>query len=224
MSALLAAAWPRARDRVLRGSGNCCPFPGSNRCWNPGSTTKCFSPTTLDRVSAAAVAYTPDDDADAGIASEDVPEPVANFVVAPLSPSTDDTVQPYDFSFDPARGDRGGWDFGDSSTSTEACPPHSFEADGQYVVTLRVTTQDRRSNTATRLVRVMTHDVAIAGIDAPSRPAGRRRRGAVASAHYPEMVQSSSYAASMAAPSSGSTCSPSRSLRRRRSSSASVMR
>ena len=86
-----------------------------------GSTTKCFSPTTLDPRDAAAVAYAPDDDADAGIASEDVPEPVANFVVAPpLSPSTDDTVRPYDFSFDPARVGIATreWDFGDGSTST----------------------------------------------------------------------------------------------------------
>ena len=140
------------------------------------------------------MAYTPDDDADAGIASEDVPEPVANFVVAPLSPSTDDTVRPYDFSFDPARVGIATreWDFGDGSTSTEACPPHSFEADGQYVVTLRVTTQDGRSNTATRLVRVMTHDVAIAGVDAPEQAAAGDAVAVavrVASAHYPEMVQ-----------------------------------
>ena len=92
------------------------------------------------------MAYTPDDDADAGIASEDVPEPVANFVVAPLSPSTDDTVGRTTSLRPGARGSRREWNFGDGSTSTEACPPHSFEADGQYV-TLRVTTQDGRSNT-----------------------------------------------------------------------------
>ena len=107
-------------------------------------------PRTL-RVSAAAVAYPRDDDPDAGITSEDVPEPVANFVVAPLSPSTDDTIRPYD-SFDPARVGIAAreWNFGDGTVSTEACPPHQYDADGQYVVTLRVTTPDGRSDTATR--------------------------------------------------------------------------
>jgi PKD repeat protein len=140
------------------------------------------------------VAYTPDDDGGTGIAREDVPEPVANFVVAPLSPSTDDTVRPYDFSFDPARVGIATreWDFGDGSTSAEACPPHRYEADGEYVVTLRVTTPDGRSDTATRLVRVTTHDVSIAGVEAP----GQAESGEsivvavrVASARYPEMVQ-----------------------------------
>jgi PKD repeat protein len=145
-------------------------------------------------VSVAAVAYPRDDDPDAGLTSEDVPEPVANFVVAPLSPSTDDTVRPYDFSFDPARVGIATreWDFGDGSTSSEACPPHRYEADGQYIVTLRVTTQDGRSDTATRLVRVMTHDVAIAGVDAPEQAAAGDAVAVavrVASAQYPEMVQ-----------------------------------
>jgi PKD repeat protein len=140
------------------------------------------------------VAYSPDDDADAGIAREDVPEPVANFVVAPLSPSTDDTVRPYDFSFDPARVGIAAreWDFGDGSTSTEACPPHRYEADGQYVVTLRVTTQDGRSDTATRLVRVTTHDVSIAGMEVPEQASAGETvvvAARVASVQYPEMVQ-----------------------------------
>jgi len=140
------------------------------------------------------VAYPRDDDPDADLTSEDVPEPVANFVVAPLSPSTEDTVRPYDYSFDPARVGIAtrAWDFGDGSTSSDACPPHRYEADGQYVVTLRVTTQDGRSDTATRLVRVMTHDVSIAGVDVPEQAAAGETvvvAARVASAHYPEMVQ-----------------------------------
>jgi PKD repeat protein len=140
------------------------------------------------------VAYTPDDDAGTGVAREDVPEPVANFVVAPLSPSTHDTVRPYDFSFDPARVGIATreWDFGDGSTSGEACPPHRYEADGQYVVTLKVTTQDGRSDTATRLVRVSTHDVSVAGVQVPEQAESGESvvvAVRVASARYPEMVQ-----------------------------------
>jgi PKD repeat protein len=140
------------------------------------------------------VAYTPDDDAGTGIAREDVPEPVANFVVAPLSPSTDDTVRPYDFSFDPARVGIATreWDFGDGITSSEACPPHRYEADGQYEVTLRVTTPDGRSDTATRLVRVTTHDVSIVGVQVPEGAGAGQTivvAARVASARYPEMVQ-----------------------------------
>lgn len=140
------------------------------------------------------MAYTPDDDAGTGIAREDVPEPVANFVVAPLSPSTDDTVRPYDFSFDPARVGIATreWDFGDGSTSSEACPPHRYEADGQYEVTLRVTTPDGRSDTAMRLVRVTTHDVAIVRVQVPEQAAAGESivvAARVASARYPEMVQ-----------------------------------
>jgi PKD repeat protein len=140
------------------------------------------------------VAYPRDDDPDADITSEDVPEPVANFVVAPLSPSTDDTIRPYDFSFDPARVGIAAreWNFGDGTVSTEACPPHQYDADGQYVVTLRVTTPDGRSDTATRLVRVTTHDVSIAGADVPEAAAAGETVPVtvrVASARYPEMVQ-----------------------------------
>jgi PKD repeat protein len=140
------------------------------------------------------VAYPRDDDPDGGMISEDVPEPVANFVVAPLSPSTDDTIRPYDFSFDPARVGIAAreWNFGDGTVSTEACPPHQYDADGQYVVTLRVTTPDGRSDTATRLVRVTTHDVSIAGADVPeaAAPGGTVPVTVrVTSARYPEMVQ-----------------------------------
>ena len=140
------------------------------------------------------MAYPRDDDPDTGLTAEDVPEPVANFVIAPLSPSTDDTVRPYDFSYDPARVGIAAreWNFGDGTTSTEACPPHRYDADGQYVVTLRVTTPDGRSDVATKLVRVTTHDVSIAGADVPeSAAAGETVEIAVrvASARYPEMVQ-----------------------------------
>ena len=83
------------------------------------------------------------------------------------------------------------WNFGDGTISTEACPPHRYEADGQYVVTLRVTTPDGRSDTATRLVRVTTHDVSIAGAEVPGSRSRRIVEIAVrvASARYPEMVQ-----------------------------------
>jgi PKD repeat protein len=126
--------------------------------------------------------------------AEVVPEPVASFVVAPLSPSTDDIVRPYDFSFDPARVGIAAreWDFGDGTTSAEVCPSHRFETDGHYAVGLRVTTHDGRTSSATKLVRVSTHDVSIVGIDAPSELAAGETVPVVVtvtSSRYPEMVQ-----------------------------------
>jgi PKD repeat protein len=143
-------------------------------------------------VSAAAVAPFPDDGLpeDAGA----VPQPVASFVVAPLSPSTGDVVRPYDFSFDPARVGIASreWDFGDGTTSSEVCPSHRFETDGHYVVGLRVTTHDGRTGAATKLVRVSTHDVSIVGIDVPSELAAGQTVPVVVtvtSSRYPELVQ-----------------------------------
>ncbi len=132
--------------------------------------------------------------AEAAPGPDPYPEPVASFVVAPLSPSTGDTVRPYDFSYDPARVGIAAreWDFGDGTTSSEACPPHRFGADGQYLMALRVTTYDGRVAAATRLVRVTTHDVSIVGVDAPAAAAAGETVPVVvtvASPRYPEMVQ-----------------------------------
>jgi PKD repeat protein len=193
MSGLLAASW---RPKRCLSVSETDPFPegGVTDAPIPALRSPVAHRRRTVRVSAGAVAYPPDDDPAAALTSEDVPEPVANFVVAPLSPSTDDTVRPYDFSFDPARVGIATreWDFGDGTTSTDACPPHRYDADGEYEVTLRVSTQDGRSDTATRLVRVTTHDVSIAGADVPRLAAAGETIDVavrVASARYPEMVQ-----------------------------------
>lgn len=48
------------------------------------------------------------------------------------------------------------WDFGDGTTSTDWSPSHQFPSDGQYLVSLTVTTYDGRSATTQRQVEVTT--------------------------------------------------------------------
>ena len=74
------------------------------------------------------------------------PQPVAEFTVSPLRPSTTDAVQFVDCSHDPAA--RGiawrAWDFGDGQTSVGTSPSHRYESDGSYEVTLTLATYDGR--------------------------------------------------------------------------------
>jgi PKD repeat protein len=122
------------------------------------------------------------------------PPPVANFGFQPSDPSIFDTVQFFDFSFDP-----GGvgfqsqaWDFGDGATGTGCCPTHRYAADGDYPVQLTVTTFDGRTASASQVVHVKTHDVAITKFLAPqAASAGQTRQITVGlnSRRYPETVQ-----------------------------------
>jgi PKD repeat protein len=48
------------------------------------------------------------------------------------------------------------WDFGDGGTSNEQNPLHSYAADGNYTVTLKVTTNDGRTDSETQPVSVAT--------------------------------------------------------------------
>ncbi|MCD6237094.1 MAG: PKD domain-containing protein, partial [Thermoplasmata archaeon] len=65
--------------------------------------------------------------------------PVANFSYLPLTPSTEDTIQFNDLSFDPD-----GfivnwtWDFGDGNTSFERNTTHQYSMQGTYNITLTV--------------------------------------------------------------------------------------
>jgi PKD repeat protein len=98
------------------------------------------------------------------------PPPQANFFTQPFDPSTFDVVQFFDQSFDP-----GGvgiqtrqWDFGDGATGSGFNPSHRYAADGDYQVSLTVTTFDGRTGSITRTLPVRTHDVAIIRFATPS--------------------------------------------------------
>ena len=115
---------------------------------------------------------------------ENAPAPVASFWSSPWDPSSYDLVSFSDNSYDP-----GGnaitsrrFDFGDGSSSTTGCcPQHRYLTDGDYTVTLTVTTSDGRTASVQQVVHVLTHDVAITKITLPqSASAGQSRELSVA--------------------------------------------
>ena len=59
------------------------------------------------------------------------------------------------------------WYFGDGASASGCCPNHQYAEDGDYAVTLTVTTTDGRTDNRTRIVSVRTHDVAIVSVDVP---------------------------------------------------------
>ncbi|MFD1147958.1 PKD domain-containing protein [Saccharothrix hoggarensis] len=62
------------------------------------------------------------------------------------------------------------WDFGDGTTApaSQETVSHHYTSDGSYQVTLRATSPDGRTATATTRVEVETHDVSITRFDVPS--------------------------------------------------------
>jgi len=85
--------------------------------------------------------------------------PQAYFYFDPFDPSTSETIQFYDYSYDPAGIgiETWEWDFGDGTPpSTAQYPIHMYAADGDYSVTLTVTTFDGRSASVTQVVQVRT--------------------------------------------------------------------
>ena len=123
------------------------------------------------------------------------PPPIADFYLYPSDPSTYDAINIYNWSYDPGCYDCGisaVWDFGDGITSTEWSPSHQYAADGDYTISLTVTTGDGRYNTTTRDLQVRTHDVAITKFTVPqSAKAGQTRSVTVDinNTRYPEQVQ-----------------------------------
>jgi CSLREA domain-containing protein len=90
---------------------------------------------------------------------EPPPPPVTGFYYYPGNPSRFDTVQFYDNSFDPENIgiQTWNWDFGDGTPlSSDQYPTHAYLADGDYNVTLTVTTFDGRSASMTQTVQVRT--------------------------------------------------------------------
>jgi PKD repeat protein len=121
------------------------------------------------------------------------PPPLASFYSYPLDPSAFDLVSFASASYDPAASPLAErWDFGDGSVGTGTYPQHRYRADGDYTVTLTVTSADGRHASATQVVSVRTHDVAVLGFDVPrSAKAGKTATitVAVGNTRYAEAVQ-----------------------------------
>jgi hypothetical protein len=93
-----------------------------------------------------------------------IPPPPSVFIDwSPFEPSTYDIVEFFGFVFDPAFVGITSetWDFGDGATAQGCCPTHQYAADGDYQVTLTVTTLDGRTASDTETIQVRTRDVAI---------------------------------------------------------------
>jgi len=126
------------------------------------------------------------------------PPPVANFSYSPSDPSTYETVQFYDNSYDPGQVGIQSftWNFGDGATATGSSPTHRYAADGDYTVQETVTTLDGRTASTSQTVHVATHDVAITKFSVPNAAkAGQTRAISVGvnSRRYPETVQVALY-------------------------------
>ena len=122
------------------------------------------------------------------------PNPVMGMYLSPPDPSTFDTVQFYDQSYDPAGlgFSSESWSFGDGGAATGCCPTHRYAADGNYTAKLLVTTPDGRTGTLSQLIHVRTHDVAISKLTVPqSALAGQTRSITVGitDTRYPETVE-----------------------------------
>jgi PKD repeat protein len=98
-----------------------------------------------------------------------IPSPVADFHYDPLDPNRVSTISFTDDSIDPAGQTFVStlWYFGDGTSASGCCPNHQYAEDGDYAVTLTVTTTDGRTDNRTRIVSVRTHDVAIVSVDVP---------------------------------------------------------
>ena len=123
------------------------------------------------------------------------PPPSADFYPNPDNPSSYDSIYFENRSQDPACyycGMSAYWDFGDGTTSTDWSPSHQYAAEGDYTVSLTVTTQDGRTASTTRTLQVRTHDVAITRFTVPqSAKAGQTRSVTVDinNTRYPEQVE-----------------------------------
>jgi len=122
------------------------------------------------------------------------PSPVPQFGWSPYDPSTFDTVQFSSYSYDPA--DVGfnsyRWTFGDGASSTGSSPSHKYASDGQYNVSLSVTTYDGRQASVSSTVTVSTHDVSISKFTVPqSASSGQTRLLVVGLTNhrYPETIR-----------------------------------
>jgi PKD repeat protein len=124
----------------------------------------------------------------------ETPHPVADFVVSPADPSIFDEVQFTNLSEDPGgKPVTLGWEFGDGTTAGDTCcPTHRYSADGDYTAQVTITTSDGRTATASHVVQVRTHDVAIVELDVPKKARVGTTiaiNARVRNTRYPETVQ-----------------------------------
>ena len=123
------------------------------------------------------------------------PPPVTNLGWSPFDPSSLDSINFYSYgSYDPVNVgiQTVAWSFGDGSADTGVALFHRYAADGDYTVKVTVTTFDGRVGSATQVVHVKTHDVAITKFTAPNAAsAGQTRQLSVSvnNSRYPETVQ-----------------------------------
>lgn len=120
------------------------------------------------------------------------PPATASFFYYPSDPSSFDTVQFYDASYDIGQIASRLWGFGDGATATDCCPSHRYADDGDYDTNLAITTSDGRSASTTQPISVKTHDVSIARMSVPnSARVGQSRQLSVdiANTRYGETVE-----------------------------------
>jgi parallel beta-helix repeat protein len=81
--------------------------------------------------------------------------PVASFTYTPTNPTTADTIQFTDQSYDPdGTIVAWHWDFGDGTTSNAQNPTHRYTQAGTYTVTLTVTDNDGNTNSTSKTIVV----------------------------------------------------------------------
>jgi PKD repeat protein len=124
----------------------------------------------------------------------ETPPPFADFVFSPPDPSSFDEVQFTNLSEDPGGNPVTlGWEFGDGATAgDECCPTHRYAADGDYTARVTITTSDGRTATASRVVQVRTHDVAVVRMSVPKSAHVGQTIGITAhlrNTRYPETVE-----------------------------------
>jgi PKD repeat protein len=139
-------------------ASGCCP---SHQFAADGDYTVTLTVTTTDGRTDSASIVVP--------VRTPIPSPVADFHYDPLDPNRVSTISFTDDSIDPAGQTFVStlWYFGDGTSASGCCPTHQYAEDGDYAVTLTVTTTDGRTDNRTRIVSVRTHDVAIVSVDVP---------------------------------------------------------
>ena len=119
--------------------------------------------------------------------------PPEDFWNEPAVPSVFDKISFGLYDYPPAEW-RCAWDFSDGTTYNECWVNASkqYKADGDYTVSVRVINELGETTSASRIVSVRTHDVAITKFTTPqSASAGQTRQLVVSvrNSRYPETVQ-----------------------------------